>query len=106
MIPCDQNREALAAHIDGELSPEQVTAIHQHIRTCPDCAAEIAELIQLKRSLRPARARYTPNLAFRQKMQKQLQNPFPDSFVLIFRWRSLSPPSCSSPSAGPSIPCA
>ncbi len=72
MIPCDQNREALAAYIDGELSPEQVTAIHQHIRTCPDCAAEIAELIQLKRGLRSARVRYAPSAAFRQKMQQQL----------------------------------
>ena len=61
----------LAAYLDGKLSPEQATAIHTHIASCPTCATEIAELAKLQRSLRTARGHFTPTADFRQRMQQQ-----------------------------------
>jgi anti-sigma factor RsiW len=70
-MSCDQNPAMLAAYLDGELSPEQETAVYAHIASCPTCAAEIAELAKLQRSLRTARGHFTPAADFRQRMQQQ-----------------------------------
>jgi anti-sigma factor RsiW len=76
-MQCDQGPTTLASYLDGELSPEQAAATHAHIATCPQCAAEIAELSRLHRSLLPARNRFTPSAEFRQKIQTQLTQPKP-----------------------------
>jgi anti-sigma factor RsiW len=74
-ISCDQNPITLASYLDGELAPDQIPAMHQHIATCPQCAIEIAELTRQKQSLRAARNHYTPTLEFRKKMQQQFAPP-------------------------------
>jgi anti-sigma factor RsiW len=71
-MSCDQSPVTLASYLDGELPPDQIAAMHQHIATCPQCAIEIAELTSLKRSLRAARGHHTPSLDFRKRMQQQI----------------------------------
>jgi anti-sigma factor RsiW len=81
---CDLNpntrTDTLSAWLDGELPPDQLPALQQHIADCPSCTAELAELIALRRSLLAARKRFQPSEAFRQKMQLQLaaSNPKPE----------------------------
>jgi anti-sigma factor RsiW len=72
---CDLDARMLTQYLDGELSPNQVSALQQHIGECPRCAAEVSELVFLKRSLRPARARFTPSAKFRRKIQQQIAKP-------------------------------
>jgi anti-sigma factor RsiW len=72
---CDQDTATLAQYLDGELSPDQASALQQHVGECPRCAAEVSELIGLKRSLRVARARFTPTTEFRRKIQQQIAKP-------------------------------
>jgi anti-sigma factor RsiW len=72
---CDQDSNALAAYLDGELQPDQAAAVHGHIAQCAACAAEVAELVRLKRSLRPATARFAPSADFRRKMQQKIAKP-------------------------------
>jgi anti-sigma factor RsiW len=72
MMLCGQNRETLAAYLDGEVKSEQVNAIEQHLRTCPECAAEVATMMSMRRSMRAARSRFTPSVQFRQKIQSQV----------------------------------
>jgi anti-sigma factor RsiW len=72
MNPCDQNRETLAAYLDGELQAEQAATLEQHLRTCATCAAEIAISLSLRRSMRAARARFSPSAEFRRKIQSQI----------------------------------
>jgi anti-sigma factor RsiW len=74
-MSCDQNPITLASYLDGELPPDQIAAMHQHIATCPQCAIEIAELTSLQRSLRAARGHRTPTLEFRKKMRQQIASP-------------------------------
>src|ERR1700739_2929009 len=72
---CDQDDATLVQYLDGELSPDQAIALQQHIGECPRCAAEVSELVSLKRSLRVARVRFTPTTEFRRKIQQQIAKP-------------------------------
>ena len=71
-MPCNSNPATLGAYLDNELPAEQMAALRAHVPTCARCAAEVAELAKLQRSLRPARERFTPTPDFRRKMQRQL----------------------------------
>jgi anti-sigma factor RsiW len=72
---CDEDVMTLAQYLDGELSPDQASTLQQHIGVCPRCAAELSELVALKRNLRAARARFTPSAEFRRKVQQQIAKP-------------------------------
>ncbi|HEX4322556.1 MAG TPA: anti-sigma factor [Acidobacteriaceae bacterium] len=69
---CEQNSTALAAYLDGELGSDEAVAMQQHIAACPRCAAEIAEMVSLRRSLLAARSRHTPSADFRRRIQQQI----------------------------------
>lgn len=73
---CNQDAITLAQYLDGELLPDQASALQEHIGECPRCAAEMSELVELKRNLRAARARYIPSTDFRRKIQ-QIAKPQP-----------------------------
>lgn len=72
MMPCGQDREKLAAYLDGEIGAEQERELQQHIRTCTECAAEIATIVNLRRAMKPAASRFKPNPEFRRKIQAQV----------------------------------
>jgi anti-sigma factor RsiW len=70
-MDCDQNTVALGAYLDDELPPDEATRLRDHIGTCPKCAAEIAELVRMKRGLRAARSRFTPTADLRRSVVQQ-----------------------------------
>lgn len=72
MMPCGQDRKLLAAYLDGEVQSEQGNALEQHLRTCATCAAEVASMLSVRRSMRAAKSRFTPSAQFRQKVQSQV----------------------------------
>jgi anti-sigma factor RsiW len=74
-MQCDQNPISLCAYLDGELPPDQVAALNEHVMNCTHCAAELASLANLRRSLRPARQHYKPSTEFRRKIQMQIAPP-------------------------------
>ena len=74
-MPCNSNPATLGAYLDNELPPDQMSALREHVPTCARCAAEIAELAKMQRSLRPARERFTPSPEFRRKLQQQIAVP-------------------------------
>ena len=55
MIDCD-HRVRLDAYHDGELSPAERAGVEAHLRDCPSCAAELAEI----RAVSAAFARTAP----------------------------------------------
>ena len=71
-MSCDQDRDRLAAYLDSEVAEAEAKSLQQHIRTCPDCAAEIAAMVSLRRAMKPAASRFTPSVDFRHKVQGQL----------------------------------
>ena len=72
MTTCGQDREALAAYLDGEIPAEQERALQQHLRSCPDCAAEIAAMVSQRRAMKAAGTRFAPSAEFRRKIQAQV----------------------------------
>ena len=74
-MACDQNPATLAAYLDGELPASERIALQQHLHDCTHCAAQVAELVSLRRSIIPARNRFTPTAEFRRKIQQQIAAP-------------------------------
>jgi len=71
MTLCGQEPEMLAAYLDGEVQAEQASAFEQHLRTCTECAAEVATMVSVRRAMRSARTRFTPSADFRRKILAQ-----------------------------------
>ena len=72
MTACGEDRKALAAYLDGELPAERERSLQEHLRRCPECAAEIAAQVSLRRAMNPAATRFGPSAEFRRKVQKQI----------------------------------
>lgn len=72
MMSCDQDRNLLAAYLDGEVPSEQANALEQHLRTCAGCTAEVVGMMSARRAMRAAKTRFTPSAQFRQKIQSQV----------------------------------
>jgi anti-sigma factor RsiW len=71
MSECNLEPAKLAAYLDGE-APQEQDAVRAHIAACPACAAEVAEMVALKRGLLAARGKFSPSADFRARMQKQM----------------------------------
>ena len=71
MMQCDLEPGRLAAYLDGE-APQEQDAVRAHIAACPACAAEVAEMVALKRGLLPARGKFAPSADFRARMMRQM----------------------------------
>jgi anti-sigma factor RsiW len=69
---CGQDRNKLAAYLDRELSADDSKVLQDHVRTCPDCAAEVAAIVTLRRALKPAASRFAPSADFRQKVHAKI----------------------------------
>jgi anti-sigma factor RsiW len=61
MTTGSHDRNALAAYLDGELPADQERSLQDHLRSCPECAAEIAALVRLRRAMKPAATRFRQN---------------------------------------------
>ena len=72
MTACSQDRKALATYLDGELPAEQERSLQEHLRSCPECAAEIAAQVRLRRAMKPAGTRFAPSADLRRKVQGQI----------------------------------
>ncbi len=72
-MDCDQNTVALGAYLDDELPPDEGARLREHIGTCPKCAAEIAELVRMKRGMRAARTRFGPSAELRRSIEQQIK---------------------------------
>jgi anti-sigma factor RsiW len=72
-MTCDQWRGKLDAYVDGAGSQEELANFEAHLRTCPACAADAINLLQMKRLTRAAAARYTPSPEFRQRIENSIQ---------------------------------
>src|SRR5438876_10507784 len=44
---CGAAQEQIGLYLDGELAAEELAALEEHLRNCPDCAAEHENLREL-----------------------------------------------------------
>ncbi len=71
-MSCELWAERLDAYVDGETPARELPALEEHLRTCPDCAAEALGRMQMKRATRAAAMRFTPPAELRQRIQKSI----------------------------------
>jgi len=69
---CEIWTEKLDSYLDGELSSAEARALGEHLRGCPACAAESLSRVQQKRALQAAGHRFTPDPAFRARIEKSI----------------------------------
>jgi len=69
---CDAWTEKLDAYLDGELPAVEARALTEHLRSCGGCAAESLSRVQQKRLLHTVGPRFTPDPAFRARIQKSI----------------------------------
>lgn len=81
-MTCGEDRDRLATYLDGELAADEAKPLQEHIRSCRDCAAEVAAMVSLRRAMKPAASRFSPSAEFRQKLRAQIA-PRPTAH---FRW--------------------
>jgi len=72
-MSCDVWNEKLDAYVDGEIAEQDLAAFEEHVRACPDCAAEALSRMQMKRATRAAAAvRFAPPAEFRLRVEKSI----------------------------------
>jgi anti-sigma factor RsiW len=71
-MACELWRGKLDAYVDGELPPAETKTLLEHMRGCPNCAADALERSQLKRSIAMAGKRYQPSADFRAKVVQKV----------------------------------
>lgn len=76
-MAADAWTEKLDAYLDGELPAAEARALNEHLRGCPACAAEALSKVQRKRAVQAAAQRFTPDPAFRARIQKTIATPKP-----------------------------
>jgi anti-sigma factor RsiW len=69
---CDSWTEKLDAYLDGELPSAEARALGEHLRGCAGCAAESLSRVQQKRAIQAAGQRFTPDPAFRARIQQSI----------------------------------
>jgi len=69
---CDSWAEKLDAYLDGELPSAEARALGEHLRGCAGCAAESLSRVQQKRAIQAAGQKFTPDPAFRARIQQSI----------------------------------
>jgi anti-sigma factor RsiW len=71
-MACDSWIEKLDAYLDGELPASEARALSEHLRGCSACTAESLNRVQQKRAVQAAGQRFTPDPAFRARIQQSI----------------------------------
>ncbi|MHB8217824.1 MAG: anti-sigma factor family protein [Candidatus Sulfotelmatobacter sp.] len=66
---CQDWTDKLDTYLDGELPVGEERALGEHLRGCSACAAESLSRVQQKRAVHAAGQRFTPDPAFRARIQ-------------------------------------
>ena len=69
---CEIWADKLDAYLDDELPVAEARALGEHLRGCAACAAESLSRVQQKRAVQAAGQRFTPDPAFRARIQKSI----------------------------------
>jgi anti-sigma factor (TIGR02949 family) len=84
---CDDCRDTLSAYVDGELMPEEVKSIRDHIASCSECATEHETLTALSRRLKEGLERRRAPDVLKARIRSALAEP--DAFEPVARPRRL-----------------
>jgi anti-sigma factor RsiW len=64
----------LDVYLDGEIPSSEMSALDAHVRSCPACAADVLNRLQLKRAVLDAAGKnYSPTPQLRQRVQGMIE---------------------------------
>lgn len=63
----------LDAYLDGELTADEERQVREHLRGCATCAADALQRLQLKRAVQSAGIRFSPDPAFRARIEQRVR---------------------------------
>jgi anti-sigma factor (TIGR02949 family) len=78
MLDCDAVARQLWDFLDGELSPERLAALDEHIKMCGHCSSHLAFEQSFKAALRAARGQRVASSALGDRVRAALRR---DGFV-------------------------
>src|SRR5260221_3936314 len=70
-MQCLEWRQELDTFLDGESSHSRGSALQEHVRSCPACAAELVARLQMKRMTKAAGKRYVASERLRNRIARQ-----------------------------------
>ena len=76
IMRCEEMRDLLDLHLDGELPTDTARKIERHLLRCPPCAHELHTLRQTRNMLREAVAPSETTPGFRERTLARLHNEF------------------------------
>jgi len=62
----------LEPYLDGELSANDMRDLDAHLRSCPSCATDVLNRLQIKRAVHSAGKRFSPSPEFRERVRKSI----------------------------------
>ena len=68
----DKWTDKIDPYLDGELAGREMKELDSHLRSCPGCAADVANRLQFKRAEQSAGTRYFPSPEFRQRVRRSI----------------------------------
>jgi anti-sigma factor RsiW len=71
-MACDTWGNKIAAYADEELAADEMRVMGDHLRACSSCTSDLLGRVQLKRTIKTAGKRYSPRLALRQRVEKEI----------------------------------
>ena len=71
-MACAMPSSELMQYADAELTPERAAAFEAHLNSCGECAAQLAQALQLKKSVHLAGVRYEPSRELRARVRSQI----------------------------------
>ena len=71
-MACDSWRGKIEAYADAELPTAEMRAMGAHLPACAACTSDLLSRVQMKRAVRTAGMRFSPSLALRQRIEKDL----------------------------------
>src|SRR6202165_2248700 len=71
-MACELWTVKIDAYSDGGLPVDEARALQEHLRQCATCAAEGLRKLQQKRAIQAAGQKFTPDPAFRTRIQKSI----------------------------------
>ncbi len=71
-MACAMPNSELMQYADAELAPDRAAAFEAHLQSCGECAIQLAQALQLKKSVRMAGLRYEPSAELRARIRGQV----------------------------------
>lgn len=74
-MACAMPTSELMQYADAELAPDRVAAFEAHLQSCSECALQLAQTLQWKKSVHMAGLRYEPSAELRARVRSHIVPP-------------------------------